>query len=412
MTMANISRLRKDIEALKSISEPCNGGVTRIGFTSKYREGVEYVKCQMREAGLDVVEDDIGNIYGRLLGKNPQLPAILSGSHLDTVRNAGAFDGIAGVVAALEVARMLRENEVQLDHTFEVVGFIEEEGTQFGIVLLGSRFISGEFTEEDYDRIGNEDGKTLRNMLQAYSSNNKVIPARRHPGEIKAFIELHDEQGPLLENTHSDIGIVDNIVAIGQMVVNIHGFAGHAGTVPMMMRQDAGVAGNILATRLTQYVIERYPETATLTIGKFHLEPGSANCIPCECRFTLDIRSGKTAIVQEIMRYAQNESIEVARNYSVVIETEETSFKHPVEMDNALKDIIKSACEECNLNWRPMNSGAGQDAMIMAGISRAAMLFVPCVQGVTHHPAECVLWEDMGKGTNVLYRTILKIDRL
>lgn len=119
MTMANISRLRKDIEALKSISEPCNGGVTRIGFTSKYREGVEYVKCQMREAGLDVVEDDIGNIYGRLLGKNPQLPAILSGSHLDTVRNAGAFDGIAGVVAALEVARMLRENEVQLNSCAE-----------------------------------------------------------------------------------------------------------------------------------------------------------------------------------------------------------------------------------------------------------------------------------------------------
>ncbi|NIY48233.1 M20 family metallo-hydrolase [Cedecea colo] len=412
MTMANITRLRKNIETLKAISEPCNGGVTRIGFTPKYREGVEYIKCQMREAGLDVVEDDIGNIYGRLAGKNPQLPAILSGSHLDTVRNAGAFDGIAGVIAALEVARMLRENNIQLDHTLEVVGFIEEEGTQFGIVLLGSRFITGEFTEEDYDRISNESGETLRDRLQAYSSDNKVIPARRQPGTIKAFIELHDEQGPLLENTHSDIGIVDNIVAIGQMVVNVHGFAGHAGTVPMTMRQDAGVAGNLLATRLTQYVIDRYPETATLTIGKFHLEPGSANCIPCECRFTLDIRSGKAAIVQEIISYVQSESIEVARHCSVAIETEETSFKEPVEMDGTLKGIIKSACEECNLTWQPMSSGAGHDAMIMAGISRAAMLFVPCVQGITHHPAECIPWEDMGKGTDVLYNTILKIDRL
>lgn len=410
--MANLGRLKKNIEDLKAISEPCNGGVTRIGFTRKYREGVEYIKSQMREAGLEVFEDSIGNVYGRLVGKRPNLPVIISGSHLDTVRNAGAFDGIAGVVSALEVVRMLKENDIQLDHTLDVVGFIEEEGTQFGIVLLGSRFITGELTDKDYKKISNDSGETLYDMLQSYSAESMVIPAKREPESIKAFIELHDEQGPLLENTNTDIGIVDNIVAIGQMVVTIQGFAGHAGTVPMIMRQDAGVGGNLLATRLTQYVIDHYPERATLTIGKFHLEPGSANCIPCECRFTLDIRSGASDIVADIIRYVQSESIAVAKQCSVLIKAEQTSFKEPVEMDNTLKDVIKSACQKCNLTYRSMSSGAGHDAMIMAGITKSAMLFVPCVKGITHHPEEFVPWEYMKKGTDVLYNTILEIDSL
>lgn len=412
MVMTNIARVQKNIDDLKEISEPCNGGVTRIGFTPKYREGVEYIKCQMREAGLEIIEDDVGNIYGRLVGKNPQLPAILSGSHLDTVRNAGAFDGIAGVVAALEVARMLKENGIQLNHTFEVVGFIEEEGTRFGIVLLGSRFISGEFTEKDRDRISSENGDTLRDVLQTYSSDYQVVPTRRHPETIKAFVELHDEQGPLLENTQSDIGIVDNIVSIGQMVIHVHGFAGHAGTVPMTMRQDAGVAGNLFATQITKYVVDNYPKIATVTIGKFTLEPGSANCIPCECRFTLDIRSGTSTIVQDIIRYIHREGVKIAKRCSVEIDTDEISFKQPVEMDSTLKDIIKHICKERNLTWQHMSSGAGHDAMIMAGISRSAMIFVPCEKGITHHPAERVFWDDMEKGVNVLFNTILKIDSL
>ncbi|WP_308560825.1 Zn-dependent hydrolase [uncultured Klebsiella sp.] len=409
--MANIKRIQKDIETLKAITDPCNGGVTRIGFTPKYREGVEYIKKEMQNAGLEVFEDDVGNVYGRLQGKNPQLPAIISGSHLDTVRNAGAFDGIAGVVAALEVARMLKEDGIQLEHPYEVIAFIEEEGTQFGIVLLGSRFISGEFNDQDRDRIHNENNETLRDVLKTYSSGHPVVPAHRLPSSIKAFIELHDEQGPFLENNQTDIGVVDNIVAIGQMVVTIQGMAGHAGTVPMLMRQDAGAAGNMLASRLTQYVIDKYPEIATLTIGKFHLEPGSANSISCECRFTVDIRSGKSEIVKEIIRFAQSESIMVATLFSVDIEAEQTSFKKPVEMDDTLKGFIKTACNECNLTYRSMSSGAGHDAMIMADISNAAMLFVPCVKGITHNPAEFVPWEFMGKGTDVLYNVVKKIDQ-
>ncbi|MTH47272.1 Zn-dependent hydrolase [Intestinirhabdus alba] len=410
--MANLERLEKNIADLKAITDPCNGGVTRIGFTPTYREGVEYIKKEMREAGLEVSEDDIGNVYGRLAGKNPLLPAIVSGSHLDTVRNAGAYDGIAGVVAALEVARMLREQNIRLEHPYEVVAFIEEEGTRFGIVLLGSRFISGELTDSDRDKICTDDGETLRDILRTYSAGQTLIPAPRAPDTIKAFIELHDEQGPLLENSGTDIGIVDNIVAIGQMVVTIEGVAGHAGTVPMKMRQDAGVAGNMLAARLTQYVIDRHPDTATLTIGKFHLEPGSANCIPSGCRFTLDIRSGRPERVHEIIAFVKSESLTVAERCGVTIDAQQTSFKPPVEMNSALKEIIKSSCEQCGLSYRSMSSGAGHDAMIMADISKAAMLFVPCVKGITHNPAEFVHRENMGKGTDVLFNAIQKIDRL
>lgn len=410
--MANIFRMQEEIEHLRGISDPSDGGITRIGFTEKYRLGVEYIAKRMREIGLTVREDQVGNIYGVLPGSNPDLPSIISGSHLDTVRNAGAYDGIAGVVCAIEAVRMLKERNIQLKHTLEVLATIEEEGTYFGNVLVGSKFICGELTERDYDSLRNEAGQSMRDILETYIGKRETIRALRDPSSVKAFIEVHDEQGPVLDSTATDIGIVDTIVAIGQIQVTIQGVAGHAGTVPMNLRQDAGVAGCLFASRMTEYVLRKYVGTATLTIGKFSLLPNSANCIPSQCSFTLDIRSGLEPIVLDIMDYAKDISLVIERECSVKNTVTQVSLKSPVSMDKNLCKVIEHSCIELGMSYKHLNSGAGHDSMIMAGICPTAMIFIPCLKGITHHPDEYVSGNNMADGADVLLKTIIQLDLL
>lgn len=408
--MINKQRLEKDIETLKCISEPSDGGVTRIGLTPTYRQGIEYIKQQMYSIGLIVEEDDVGNVYGILPGKNPELPSIISGSHLDTVRNAGAFDGIAGVICALEVARQLKEKNIQLNHTFEVLATVEEEGTHFGTVLLGSRFITGELTEQDKEKLFNEQNKSLKEILQEYSQNITTKSSLRKSSSIKAFVELHDEQGPVLEATNTDIGIVNSIVAIQQMAVTITGFAGHAGTVPMTLRQDAGVAGCLFITDLNDYALRKYAESVTVTVGKLSLQPNSANCIPNQCHFTLDIRSGKEEIIQDIKNYIKKLATLIEQKCSTIFDVQNISFKEPVVMDHTLRQLIINSCKHLNMSYKNINSGAGHDAMVMAKLCPSAMIFIPCYKGITHHPDENVTWDNMAKGTAVLLQTIIEID--
>lgn len=408
--MADMARIQSDIEQLKKISEPCEAGTTRIGFTQTYRQGANFFKSRMLEAGLVVREDRIGNVYGRLEGSKSDLPVILSGSHLDTVRCAGAFDGVAGAVCALEVARMLKDNDVTLRHSYEVIGMIEEEGTRFGQALLGSQFITGVFGEKELDSISDPDGTTLREILQTYSPAD-TCPAYRNDDEVLAVLELHDEQGPVLEAEHIDIGIVENIVAISWLTVTVTGFAGHAGTVPMPLRQDAGTGACRLIDNIARHTAENYAHVATTTIGKLNLMPGSSNCIPSKCVFTVDLRSGQMSNVDELMAFIQKRSAEVAEECDVDIQVRIDFRKDPIEMDSKLRGLLRQSCEDLKYSYRDINSGAGHDAMVLSTRWPSAMLFVPCVKGITHNPAEHVFPEALAKGANVLYGAILALDR-
>ncbi|MGL5436448.1 MAG: Zn-dependent hydrolase [Lachnospiraceae bacterium] len=407
--MANIVRMQWDIEQLKSISEPCDAGITRIGFTQTYRMGADFFKRRMMEAGLSVREDNAGNIYGKLEGSEAGLPVILSGSHLDTVRCAGAFDGIAGAVCALEAARMLRENGVSLRHPFEVIGTIEEEGTRFGQVLLGSQFITGVFGDKELDTISDSDGITLREILQDYLPAD-ACPAYRENSEILAVLELHDEQGPVLEAENIDIGIVENIVAISWLTVTVTGFAGHAGTVPMPLRQDAATGACRLIDSIARHTAANYAHSATATIGKLELLPGSSNCIPSKCVFTVDLRSGNISNIDELTSFIQKSSEEVAKECNLEIQIHIDSRKNRIEMDGKLRGLLRKSCEQSGYSCRDINSGAGHDAMIFSARWPTAMLFVPCVKGITHNPAEHVSPEALARGTDVLYQTILALD--
>ena len=407
--MANMLRIQSDIERLKSISEPCEAGTTRIGFTQTYREGADFFKRRMVEAGLSVREDSAGNVYGKLAGSKSGLPVILSGSHLDTVRCAGAFDGIAGAVCALEAARMIKENGVPLRHSFEVIGTMEEEGTRFGQVLLGSQFITGGFGDKDLDTIVDPDGITLREILKDYLPAD-ACPAYRESGEILAVLELHDEQGPVLEAENIDIGIVEKIVAISWLTVTVTGFAGHAGTVPMPLRQDAATGACRLIDSIARHTIANYAHSATATIGKLELLPGSTNCIPSKCIFTVDLRSGSMSNIDELTAFIQKRAEETAKECHLTIQVHVDSRKDPIAMDRTLREMIRKSCAKSGCSCRDINSGAGHDAMIFSGRWPTAMLFVPCVKGITHNPAEHVSPEALVKGTDVLYQTILALD--
>jgi len=408
--MANAARIEADILALKGITEPCPAGVTRIGFTPTYRRGAEWFKERMAQAGLTVREDSIGNVYGRLEGAEANAPIILSGSHLDTVRCAGAYDGIAGAVCALEAARMLRENGVSLRHPYEVMGVMEEEGTRFGQVLLGSKFVTGVFGEADLDRIRDEKGITLRQVLAQYAHPD-AVPALRGKEECLAVLELHDEQGPVLEAEGIDVGIVERIVAISWLTVTVTGFAGHAGTVPMPLRQDAAWGACRLVDRILTHTRERYADTATATVGKLEVQPGSSNCIPASCTFTVDLRSGEMATVEELTQYIREQAKQVAAECDVTVDVQVGSKTDAIELDGHLREVLAQSCDTLGVTHRSLNSGAGHDAMVFSSHWPTAMLFVPCVKGVTHNPAEYVSPEQLARGADVLYQAILTLDR-
>lgn len=407
--MANKMRIQSDIERLKSISEPCDQGTTRIGFTQTYREGADFFKHRLEEAGLTVREDQVGNIYGRLNGAKSELPVIVSGSHLDTVRCAGAFDGIAGAVCALEVARMLKENGVTLQHSYEVIGTIEEEGTRFGQVLLGSKFVTGVFGDKELDTISDPDGTTLREILKEYLPMD-TFPAYREKNEILAVLELHDEQGPVLETEQIDVGIVENIVAISWLTITVTGFAGHAGTVPMLLRQDAATGACRLIDSVARHTTTNYANSATATIGKLSLLPGSSNCVPSKCIFTVDLRSGKLSNIDTLTSYIKQKAEEIAKECNVGIQVQIDSRQDAIEMDKNLQAILRDSCKQLSYSYRNINSGAGHDAMVFSSVWPTAMLFVPCEKGITHNPAEFVAPGALAKGADVLYQTILALD--
>ena len=341
MEMADMMRIQADIERLKSISGLCETGTTRIGYTQAYRQGADYFKSRMAEAGLTIREDSVGNVYGRLEGTEGGLPVILSGSHLDTVRCAGAYDGIAGAVCALEAARMFRENGISLRHPYEVIGTIEEEGTRFGQVLMGSQFITGVFGDKELDTFGDSDEGSLREILKAYLPAD-AYPAYRKDDEILAVLELHDEQGPVLETENVDIGIVENIVAISWLSVTVIGFAGHAGTVPMPLRQDASTGACRLIDGIARHTLEHYAFGATATVGRLALSPGSSNCIPSKCVFTVDLRSGEMSTIDELTAFIRKKAEEVAKECNVEIQVHVDSRKEPIAMDERLRGLLRA----------------------------------------------------------------------
>ncbi len=425
------------IKGLKEISEPCSDGVQRRSYTPEYRRGANYVADRMKEEGLSVWEDGAGNLFGTLKpgsenSKSGRCPAIFSGSHLDTVKCAGAYDGIAGVICALEAARMIKRSGKPLKHPYTVFGTIEEEGTRFGQVVLGSKFMAGVFDGSVLDRFRDpETGQSFREILADYHAMTGPVDSagrkgremdlqdpegilntsKLDPDRVKAFIELHGEQGAVLESRSCDIGVVECVAGIVWMEITVLGMAGHSGTVPMNLRRDAGLAAGRMILALNDYVTDHYAGKATLTAGRIKLDPGSANCIPGKCTFSLDIRSGNSEILSDITDHVDLYASEL-KNRGFSLEINLLSQRDPIRFDKGIEKMIEESARERGLSSMRIDSGAGHDSMVFARTWPTGMIFLPNRDGLSHHPDEYISPPALKKGAEVLYDTIRKIDGL
>ncbi len=358
----------------------------------------------MKAAGLKVRIDSAGNIIGRR-GGSEDLPAIMFGSHIDSVPGGGNYDGDVGVIGAIEVAQILNENNVTTRHPLEVVVFSDEEGG-----LVGSRAMTGHLSDSALDVLSHS-GKTIREGIREIGGNPENLDTSRYlPGDLAAFIELHIEQGAVLDDEGIDIGVVEGIVGINWWDVTIDGVANHAGTTPMNKRNDAMLAAAELTLAVNR-IITSQPGAQVGTVGRIRAEPGAPNVIPGKVVMSLEIRDLSEEKIRMLFKRIETEAVEIAKKYGTPI-----SFAHidvdavPAPTDNQMRAIITAVAETLGLSYKLMPSGAGHDAQDMARIAPTGMIFVPSVGGISHSPAEFTHPRDMANGADVLLHTVLRID--
>jgi N-carbamoyl-L-amino-acid hydrolase len=402
---ADPERMEQRIKALSAFGANADGGVDRIAFSDADLAGRAYIMNLMREVGLSVRLDTAGNIIGRREGSEPDLPPILFGSHIDSVPGGGNYDGDVGVIGAIEVIQLLEANDIRTRHPLEVVSFTDEEGG-----LTGSRAMAGKV---DYRALSvmSHSGMTIGEGIRAVGGDpNRLDLVEREPGDIKAFIELHIEQGAFLDEEGIDIGVVEGIVGIRWWDVTIEGFANHAGTTPMNRRWDAMVSAAEYILAVNQ-VAASMPGAQVATVGRIHAKPGAPNVIPGEVVLSLEIRDLSAAKMQRVFDdiSAAGERIADARFTPIRYDEIDVDVQ-PAPTDERMRRIIAASADDLGLSFKFMPSGAGHDAQDMAQITPTGMIFVPSAKGISHSPKEFTSAQDMANGASVLLRTVLEID--
>ena len=401
----NPERMEQHITALSAYGANADGGVDRVAFSEADIAGRAYIRNLMREAGLSVRIDTAGNIIGRREGSVPELPIIMFGSHIDSVPGGGNYDGDVGVIGAIEVIQLLEENDIRTRHPLEVVSFTDEEGG-----LTGSRAMIGEV---DYRTLSvvSHSGMTIGEGIRTVGGDpNRLDLAERKPGELKAFIELHIEQGAFLDEEDIDVGVVEGIVGIRWWDVTIEGFANHAGTTPMNRRWDAMVTAAEYVLAVNR-VATSMPGGQVATVGRIRAEPGAPNVIPGEVVLSLEIRDLSAAKMQRVFDEISREGQRIADARFTPIRYEEISVASPpAPTDERMRRIIAASADALGLSFKLMPSGAGHDAQDMVHIAPTGMIFVPSLKGISHSPKEFTSAQDMANGASVLLQTVLAID--
>lgn len=408
--MADVKRVQNDIEALYKISAPCEEGCTRLSYTPAYREGIEYLKSKMLEVGMEVREDNLGTLYGVVKGTDPSAPKIVSGSHLDTVRCAGAFDGPAGIVCSLEAARMLIESENPMQSDFEVVATIMEDGGRYP-GTTGSRFMVGIYGEDDLHRLKDDDGLPLIEAMKQYGLSGSIEGVCRCPEEAKAFLELHMEQNIKLQSTSTDIGVVHSICGNAWFRLTVRGKSSHP-AIPHSERNDAGLSSIRLLANLEDKIAKDYAGRITLNCGQMALHPGAVNAVPSRAVFTVDFRSFDNSCIEEMTAFLHEEAKRIEQQYRVSVEVAFLKGTAPVDNSENVIAAFEAACDSLGYSHMPLNSGAGHDTMFLRRIWDAGLIFVPSYNGgVTHCPEEFTDYENLAKGADVLLQAARIIDK-
>lgn len=406
--MIQRERLVKDFEAMAQLTAP-GEGINRLAFTDADWAGRQYIIDRMTDAGLFVEIDDFGNVIGYKLGKKPDLPVVMVGSHTDSVPNGGNYDGVVGVLSAIEVIRSMIDDGYEHDHTIAVVDFMCEESGRFGNATLGSKAMRGELTLQDLHRLVDKQGISLYEALKGRNLNPDGIETMAYKRPVKSFTEIHIEQGKVLEHEQKTIGIVTGIAAPERFYVIIRGNADHSGATPMNLRHDAlcGASKIILGIEEIASMQEEPPVVGT--VGVVEVTPGAMNVIPSAVKLGVDIRSISKVARNSVVTLVK-EFIDITaekRKLSYTIET--IAQDHPVEMHPAMIREIEEAVKSVGVEYMTMPSGAGHDAMHWAEAVPTGMIFIPCRDGISHNPAEFAEMDDIVTGAEVLDKVLRKL---
>jgi allantoate deiminase len=401
-------RLWRRISDLGEIGGQEEGGVTRLSFTDEERAAKDRVASYMEEAGLSVREDAAGNLIGRREGRNPETPAVLIGSHVDSVYNGGNFDGPLGVLAGVEVLQTMQEQQIETEHPIEVVAFTDEEGARFSFGMIGSRALAGRLTPEDLTKHEDKDGVSIAEAMRAYGLDpERLGDAARSEGSIKAYVELHIEQGQVLENEDLPAGIVTGIAGPVWLRLSLMGETGHAGATPMSLRRDS-----LAAAAEVMGLIEAEASgtgTSVGTVGQLSLEPGGINIIPGRVEFSLDLRDIDEGVRDRVERRILEGAEEICGRRGVGLEIETLQRLAPAPCSELVRGAAERACERVGIRPHALPSGAGHDGMQLTDLCPMGMIFVRSKSGVSHNPDEWSTKEDCAAGASVLYRTVLDL---
>jgi ureidoglycolate amidohydrolase len=404
------ARLHDAIAELAGFNDdPAAGGITREVYTPTYAAALERVAEWMRADGLEVRLDAVGNLFGRWSGSDPGAAAVLTGSHVDTTLNAGRYDGVLGVLGAIEALRALRERGVTPRRSIEVVAWAGEE-PRFGTGCVGSRAAAGELERADLDRLCDRDGTSMAEALSAAGFDpDRLAEARIDPATIHALVELHIEQGAVLETGGEAIGVVTAIAAPHDFRIVLRGAATHAGATPMDLRRDA-LAGAAEAMLVLERLARQSPSATTVaTVGVLRVRPGAINVVPGEVELDVDVRDSDLAAREQVVAAILAATGEIAERRRLEVDVAPIVEDVPVACDPRVVQAAEATCRELDLRYRRMASGAYHDAMIMGRRVPIGMVFVPSAGGVSHHPDEYTAPGDLERGVRVLAGMLEKL---
>ncbi len=407
------NKLQRHIDDLAAITEAEPPAVTRVLFSEADLRARAFVKSLCRELALSIRKDAIGNLFARWVGKDPSLPPVATGSHIDAIPNAGRYDGVVGVLGALEAMRALQAAGFEPKRSIELIVFTAEEPTRFGIGCLGSRLLAGLLTPERVATLRDRDGLGVEQWLMkagfpATSCSTLTDLVRLRRDSYAAFIELHIEQGPLLEQENTPIGVVERIAAPGTLSMRLAGAGGHAGAVLMSDRRDALLAGAEVALVVERAAKESGSPDTVGTTGVFRIEPGAVNSIPNRAALEIDVRDTRLSTRDAAVEMIERSARDICARRGIEVEIERLNMDPPAICDAALVRTILAVCAELDLSAKKMISRAYHDSLFMARICPTTMIFIPSHDGVSHRPDEFSSPKQIAAGVEVLGQALAR----
>lgn len=408
----NIERLIQDMEHINGITATPGNGSTRFSYSEEDRQTRDYIFKELEKLGIKPEVDGVGNIRAKYNPSCSNLPSIMIGSHIDTVPSGGRFDGLAGVISALEVIRTIEENDIATTKPIELIIFAEEEGSNFGSTTLGSKVMTGRVDKEALKNLQNPQGQSAYDVLKDFGLDvESVGEDLLSPGEVEAMIEMHIEQGYVLEREEKRVGVVTAISGMNTYRVVLNGVSNHAGTTPMIGRQDPLVAAAKVIVAMEEFARTQVNDTTVATVGKIDVSPSGSNVINNEVRFNVDIRDINQSGIDTTSAYLEEIVVKFAKEHNLEHTITRVGTSKSVPLSDRVVGIIEEKAAMRNLQYKKMHSGAVHDAMMLTDLTEVGMIFLPSKDGISHNPAEFTSYEDIELGANLLLDTVIELTK-